>query len=102
LTEVDAEFEKEFGETVGRHEKAFDDLIRRHRAYMQLLNEHRKVADQVAESSNRVDAAYGTIEVMDIALSDRRNPGVAVPIVRHFSPRSRSPIAKASGPREGR
>jgi hypothetical protein len=70
-----------------RHDQAFQELIDQHEAFKALLSERLRAADETAESEDNVDAAYASVEIMDTALCDGKNPDVALPVLKHFSPR---------------
>jgi hypothetical protein len=91
IDKIDADYENQFRETLLKYEQTFRELIDQHEAFKLLLREKQGVADQTAQSEDRVEAAYGTIEVMDTALGDARHPDVTLPVVKHFSQRRRPP-----------
>jgi tetratricopeptide (TPR) repeat protein len=84
---VDADYQEQFGQTLRRHSEAFDELISHHEAFVKLLQERRDAADRTAEADSNVGAAYGSVEVMGVALSDTKNREVTIPVLRRFSPR---------------
>jgi hypothetical protein len=101
IDKVDADYENQFRQTLLKYEQTFRELIEQHEAFKRLLKEKQGAADQTAEAEDRADAALGTVEVMDIAIGDRRHPEVSVPVVRHFSQREkpRGPKKNVSRPR---
>jgi hypothetical protein len=85
---VDKDYKAQFERTLTRHEHAFSELTSQHEAFVKLLQEKRAVADRTAEAESGIGAAYGSVEVMGVVLGDRKNRDVALPIVKHFSPRT--------------
>jgi hypothetical protein len=86
---VDDDYTGQFKQTLERHKQEFAELIEQHKALKLLLSERRRVADEIAEAEDDVEAANASVEIMDTALRDRNNREVAVPVVRHFSPRGK-------------
>ena len=88
IDECDAEYNAQFQEMLQRHEIVLDELVQQHEEFVNLLNEKREAADKAAEAECSIDSAYGTVEIMDMALTDPDHPETAIPVVQHFSPRS--------------
>lgn len=88
VEECDAEYNAQFQEMLMRHEAALNELVEQHEELIGLLNDKREAADKAAEAECSIDNAYGTVEIMDMALCDEDHPETAIPVVQHFSPRA--------------
>jgi hypothetical protein len=80
VDEIDADYRAQF-------KQAFQELIDQHEAFKAFLSERQRAADETPESEDNVEAAYASVEIMDTALCDDKNPDVTLPVLKHFSPR---------------
>ena len=88
IEECDAEYNAQFQEMLLRHEGVLNEIVEQYDELMNLLEEKKEAADKAAEAECSIDNAYGTVEIMDIALTDPEHPETAIPVVQHFSPRA--------------
>lgn len=95
IEECDSGFRKQFEDTLRRHEQAFAELEAQHVSFTKLLEAKWKAADRTAEAESKIDDAYASVEIMNTALEDDMNPEVAIPVVQHFSPRSKKSPSKS-------
>jgi DNA repair exonuclease SbcCD ATPase subunit len=105
IDEIDEDYGGQFKQALARHEQAFQELIKQHEAFKVLLSERQKAADETAQSEDNIEAAYASVEIMDTALFDEKNPDVTLPVLKHFSPRRRcvqSLIERKTGKRQGK
>jgi hypothetical protein len=91
---VDQDYQDQFGQMLLRHEHAFDEMVARHEALLELFKEKRDTADRTAEGEHTVDGAYAPVEIMDTALCDTKNADVCIPVLQHFSPRAKKPASR--------
>ena len=88
IEECDTEYNAQFQEMLLRHEGVLNEIVEQYDELMNLLEEKKEAADKAAEAECSIDNAYGTVEIMDIALTDPEHPETAIPVVQHFSPRA--------------